>query len=67
MKLMEMTKGKDILRYGIVHEADSKLSELNKAANLATGNERKLLRDLYNQALRDVVAELDKVNDIGKE
>jgi hypothetical protein len=64
MKLMELVQGDEAARYGIIHEVDATLRELNTAANEATGRDRKNIRSLYNEQLKYVVDELDKVKDI---
>ena len=61
LKLEEITKGDDFVRMQIIREADKQLSEINKAANKAEGRERKELRQLYNQSVKEVVDLLDSV------
>lgn len=64
MKLQNITKGEDYVRMQIVREADKSLSKMNKAVNKAEGSEKKRLRRLYNQQIKEVVDLLDSV---GKE
>jgi hypothetical protein len=64
MKLMKLVQGDEAARYGIIHEVDATLRELNTAANEATGRDRKNIRSLYNEQLKYVVDELDKVKNI---
>lgn len=61
LKLEEITKGDEFVRMQIIREADKQLSEINKAANKAEGRERKELRQLYNQSVKEVVDLLDSV------
>ena len=63
-KLEEITKGDDFVRMQIVREADKELSKINKAANKAEGKERKELRQLYNEQVKQVV---DLLDEVGKE
>jgi hypothetical protein len=64
MRLEEITKGEDFVRMQIVKEAEKSLSKINKAANKADGKERKELRQLYNQNVKEVV---DMLDEVGKE
>ena len=61
LKLEKISKGDDFVRMQIIREADVELSKVNKAANKATGSERKELRKLYNEQLKEVVNLLDEV------
>ena len=64
LKLEEIVKGEDFVRMQIIKEAEKTLSQINKAANKAEGKERKELRQIYNQSVKEVVDLLDSV---GKE
>ena len=64
MKLKELSKGAGAGRFFIIKENDKYLRELNTAANQAEGADRKNIRALYNKALKGVVDELDKVQEI---
>ena len=64
LKLEQLMKGEDFVRMQIVNEADKSLSQINKAANQADGQQRKELRQLYNRSVSEVVDMLDQV---GKE
>lgn len=64
IRLEELAKGTDAVRLSIIKKVDKDLKNLNSAANQATGNERKLLRDLYNQNLMEIVNMLDKAGDL---
>jgi hypothetical protein len=61
MKLERISKGADFVRMQIVREADKQLSQINKAANKAEGKEKKELRSMYNQMVKEVVDMLDEV------
>ena len=61
LKLEQITKGEDYVRMQIVREADKELSRINKAANKAEGKERKELRKMYNEQMKQVVDMLDGV------
>ena len=63
-KLEKMSASEDYVRMQIILEADKSLSKINKAANKAEGKERKELRQLYNEQVKQVVDMLDQV---GKE
>jgi hypothetical protein len=45
----------------IIREADKQLNQINKAASKAEGKERKELRQIYNQQMKEVVDMLDEV------
>lgn len=61
LKLEQISKGTDFVRMQIVREADKELSKINKAANAASGNERRELRRIYNEQVKAVVELLDEV------
>lgn len=61
LKLEEISKGTDFVRMQIVREADKELSKINKAANAASGNERRELRRIYNEQVKALVELLDEV------
>ena len=61
LKLEEIVKGEDFVRMQIIKEAEKTLSQINKAANKAEGKERKELRQIYNQSVKEVVDMLDSV------
>ena len=61
LKLEQISKGEDFVRMQIVREADKELSKINRAANKAEGKERKELRKLYNEQVKEVVDLLDSV------
>lgn len=63
LKLEQISKGEDFVRMQIVREADKTLNQINKAANKAEGKERKVLRRLYNEQVKQVVDMLDSVNE----
>jgi hypothetical protein len=63
MKLEEISKSDDFVRMQIVREADKQLSQINKAANKAEGAERKELRRIYNEQVKNVV---DMLYEVGK-
>ena len=63
-KLEKISASEDYVRMMIVKDAEKSLSQINKAANKAEGKERKELRQLYNQGVKQVVDMLDQV---GKE
>lgn len=48
----------------IALEAEKTLSKIYKAANQAEGKERKELRKLYNEQMKEVV---DMLDEVGKE
>jgi hypothetical protein len=48
----------------IIKQVDGTLKDLNTAANLAEGRDRKNIRSLYNEQLKYIVDELDKVGRI---
>jgi hypothetical protein len=64
LKLEELSKGEGAARDSIIKGVDETLRDLNTAANQATGRDRKNLRSLYNEQLKYVVDELDRVKDI---
>ena len=61
LKLEKLSKGEDFVRMQIIREADKQLNQINKAANKAEGKERKELRQIYNQQMKEVVDMLDEV------
>jgi hypothetical protein len=63
-KLEQMTASEDYVRMQMVLEAEKTLSKINKAANKAEGKERRELRQMYNEAVKQVV---DMLDDVGKE
>ena len=63
-KLEKISASEDYVRMERILEADKELSKINKAANKAEGQERRELRRQYNQGVKEVVDELDKVQDI---
>ena len=63
IKLENISRSKDFVRMQIVREANKNLSKINKAANNAEGNERKELRKMYNEQVKQVVDMLDSVGE----
>ena len=61
LKLEQLSKGEDFVRMQIIREADKQLNKINKAANKADGKERKDLRKMYNEQVKQVVDLLDQV------
>lgn len=65
VKLQELTKGEDFVRMMILKQANKSLSKLYKAANQMEDAKREQeLRRLYNQMVKMVVEELDKVGEV---
>lgn len=64
LKLEQLSKGEDFVRMQIILEADKQLNKINKAANKAEGKDRKELRKMYNQQMKEVV---DMLDEVGKE
>ena len=64
LKIEELAKGKGAARMMIIKQVDKTLKDLNTAANLAEGRDRKNIRSLYNEQLKYIVDELDKVGGI---
>jgi hypothetical protein len=60
-KLEKMSASKEYVRMEIALEAEKTLSKIYKAANQAEGKERKELRKLYNEQMKEVVDMLDEV------
>lgn len=60
-KLEKISASEDYVRMERILEADKELSKINKAANKAEGQERRELRRQYNQGVKEVVDELDKI------
>ena len=56
-----MSASKEYVRMEIALEAEKTLSKIYKAANQAEGKERKELRKLYNEQMKEVVDMLDEV------
>ena len=59
-----MSASKEYVRMEIALEAEKTLSKIYKAANQAEGKERKELRKLYNEQMKEVV---DMLDEVGKE
>ena len=62
-KLEKMSASKEYVRMEIALEAEKTLSKIYKAANQAEGKERKELRKLYNEQMKEVVDMLDEVGE----
>jgi hypothetical protein len=59
--LEKMSASKEYVRMEIALETEKTLSKIYKAANQAEGKERKELRKLYNEQVKEVVDMLDRV------
>jgi hypothetical protein len=59
-RLEKLSASKDYVRMQMVLDAEKSLSKINKAANKAEGKERKELRKMYNERVKQVVDMLDE-------